>query len=148
MPGRIHLYRRLNNVSPRLARSPQPIVVTGNLFNITCQVKHLGLASLPTVLIPPVVFTGLLVSLWVYKCIMLIVFQNKIIYMPFVPPFSKSEKIEDYARTCQPVQWQEHQIHSSDNTRLSLAIGSIKTDQNSKANHAGNKKVIIVYFQG
>src|ERR1700744_6107699 len=64
------------------------------------QKRHFGLESLPAILVPPAVFGGLLVTLWAYKCLMMVVFQNKIIYMPSVPPFSRSEKVSDYASQC------------------------------------------------
>ncbi len=38
----------------------------------------------------------------------MIIFQNKIIYMPSIPPFSRSEKASDYAAQCKPVIWKEH----------------------------------------
>src|SRR6266498_2441351 len=58
--------------------------------------RHFSLDVIPTVLLPPIVFSGLLLTLWAYKCFMMVVFQNKIIYMPNVPPFSRNEKVEDY----------------------------------------------------
>ena len=134
---------------PSLAiRHRNPSLAMGSLMNTACHVKRFSLASLPTVLIPPVVFTGLLLSLWTYKCTMMIAFQNKIIYMPFVPPFSRSERIEDYANLCRPVQWQNHQIRSLDGTRLTLAVGHIKTNPNLEINKTCTSRVIIVYFQG
>lgn len=39
----------------------------------------------PSVLYPPVTFLGLAALLWSYKCLVMVIFQNKIIYMPSVP---------------------------------------------------------------
>ncbi len=97
----------------------------------------------PAVLVPPVVFGGLVVTLWFYKCCMMVLFQNKIIYMPSVPPFSRREKIADYVNICRPVVWEEKRIRSIDGTEIALCVGGIKNVEASS-----NKEVIVLYFQG
>lgn len=86
---------------------------------------------------------------------MMVIVQNKIIYMPSVPPFSRSEKLETYARECKPVRWREESIRSIDGTRLSLAVGECSTRDmtvSSGREHpetkAIDKHIVIVYFQG
>ena len=103
------------------------------------------LTSLPTVLVPPIVFTGLLLALWTYKVVMTVVFQEKILYMSYMPPQTRSERIEDYAATCKPVEWQEVRINSLDGTNISLAVGSIPPPPATKA---PTREVVICYFQG
>lgn len=103
--------------------------------------------SVPTILIPPVVFTGLLLTLWAYKCLMTVLFQDKVIYMPYMPPFARSEKIADYATICRPVQWEEKRIRSVDGTKISLCVGSIPQPTVSDTNTV-RKHVVICYFQG
>jgi hypothetical protein len=66
-----------------------------------------GLANIPTVFLPPVVFGGLTIALWTWKCFMMVVFQNKIIYMPGLPPNARRERIEDYKNQCGGIQWRE-----------------------------------------
>jgi uncharacterized protein len=107
------------------------------------QRRNLLLSGLPTAIIPPVVFVGLVITLWTYKCIMMVLFQNKIIYMPSMPPFSRSEKIADYERQCMPVIWERKVIHSLDGTNISLAIGNLPAPSVD-----GKKQVILLYFQG
>lgn len=106
------------------------------------QSRAFTLSSIPAVFIPPVVFCGILVTLWAYKCVMMVIFQNKIIYMPSVPPFSRSEKVEDCAVQCRPVVWKEHDLRAADGTALKLLEGSI--GQSS----ASTKRVIVLYLQG
>ena len=84
---------------------------------------------------------------------MLVVFQNKIIYMPSVPPFSRSEKIEDYAASCRPVVWKQEKIRAADGTKIVLAVGEIsqtKREGDSKREKVREKRrrIVIVYFQG
>ena len=85
---------------------------------------------------------------------MLVVFQNKIIYMPSVPPFSRSEKIEDYAAACRPVTWREERIRSVDGTKLTLAVGEIeeKLEEHDSTTREildrRKRRVVILYFQG
>lgn len=98
------------------------------------------------ILTPPLVFTGLLVSLWTYKCLVMVIFQNKIIYMPSVPPFSRSERIEDYTKQCGGITWKEERIKASDGVDIALAVASvdgIKEEVRKEASH-----IAIVYCQG
>ncbi|KAK5099088.1 hypothetical protein LTR70_001238 [Exophiala xenobiotica] len=74
----------------------------------------------------------------------MIVFQNKIIYMPSMPPFSRSEKVVDYASQCKPVVWVEHGIQSLDGTKLVLLEGAVPWDKAL----APRKHIVVVYFQG
>ncbi|EXJ59944.1 hypothetical protein A1O7_04092 [Cladophialophora yegresii CBS 114405] len=75
---------------------------------------------------------------------MMVIFQNKIIYMPSVPPFSRSERVDDYAAQCRPVEWVERDLAAADGTALKLLEGSIVASADSDvAEH-----VVVVYFQG
>ncbi|KAL9128233.1 MAG: hypothetical protein Q9217_003049 [Psora testacea] len=73
----------------------------------------------------------------------MVIFQNKIIYMPSMPPFSRSETIDDYAQACAPVVWKEKRIMTGDGVEIALAIG---VAENEEAN--GEKEVLVLYFQG
>ena len=84
---------------------------------------------------------------------MMVLFQDKIIYMPGVPPFARSEKIEDYAAQCKPMEWQEKHIKSLDGTDIALCIGRMRQEVHSAKviDHGELKKakeVVICYFQG
>lgn len=103
------------------------------------------ITSLPAVLVPPIVFTGLLLALWTYKVVMTIVFQEKILYMSYMPPQTRSERIEDYAATCRPAEWEEVRTMSLDGTKISLGVGSIPPPP---ASQAPTREVVICYFQG
>ena len=77
----------------------------------------------------------------------MVVFQNKIIYMPYMPPFARRERIEDYRTECGPVKRREERIDSLDGTRISLIVGELP--------HAGPEiedgregKILVLYFQG
>ena len=112
-----------------------------------CNQRHISLQSLPTLLVPPIIFTGLMLSLWFYKSCMMIAFQNKIIYMPFVPLLARSEKLAEYESRCRPVVWHQHYIESSDRTRIALVVGTSPTPPEA-ASQGSRKRVIILYFQG
>lgn len=100
--------------------------------------------SLPTVLIPLVVFLGLLISLWTYKSIMTVISQDKITYMPYMPPYARPEKTADYAVVCKPVEWREERLRSIDGTRISLCVGSVAHQQDV----GSERQTVICYFQG
>lgn len=76
----------------------------------------------------------------------MVIFQNKIIYMPSVPPFSRSERIEDYAKQCGGITWKEERIKAADGVEIALAVASvngIKEEMREEASH-----IAVVYFQG
>lgn len=75
----------------------------------------------------------------------MVLFQNKIIYMPSMPPFSRSEKLTDYVNECKPVTWEEIDIKSLDGTKLKLLKGSMNVHQ---AGAVPSKRIVVVYFQG
>ena len=75
--------------------------------------------------------------------------------MPSLPPFSRSEKIEDYAPECKPVLWREDRIEAADGVEIALAIGSIAVSgiddsaaPDIQADESLSKHVVIIYFQG
>jgi len=76
---------------------------------------------------------------------MMILFQNKIIYMPSIPPFSRSEKTADYARRCLPIMWREEKLRAADGVELSLCIAD-SASHNVPAESGTH--VIVLYFQG
>lgn len=110
------------------------------------QSRSVFTGSIPTVLLPPAAFVGFFVTLWVYKCCMMVLFQNKIIYMPGLPPGARQEKIEDYQKQCGSIGWEEKHIGSLDGTDLALCISASSANERSEI--AGTKHIIILYFQG
>ncbi|KAI4267948.1 MAG: hypothetical protein L6R38_008026 [Xanthoria sp. 2 TBL-2021] len=66
--------------------------------------------------------------------------------MPSVPPFSRSERIEDYTKQCGGITWKEERIKAADGVDIALAVASvdgIKEEMRKEAAH-----VAIVYYQG
>ncbi|KAL4753455.1 Alpha/Beta hydrolase protein [Aspergillus terricola var. indicus] len=117
--------------------------------------KHQSLftwaTSIPTILIPPAIFLGLLLSLWTWKCFWIVLLQDKLLYLSWLPPLSRSEKIEDYAREFRGVQWSETFITSSDGARLAVCEGRLSApvgDRDVKENKKKKVRVVICYFQG
>lgn len=110
-----------------------------------CDGRRLSTSTFSAILLPPTVFLGLVGTLWFYKCLMMVLFQKKIIYMPSIPPFSRREDIETYAAGCHPVEWEERRIKSEDDTELALCVGEIPAS-NFKKSFA--RQLILLYFQG
>jgi uncharacterized protein len=104
-----------------------------------------------TALMPPLIFFGLFITLWSWKCIMLVVFQNTIIYNPFLPPDARRLRIADYARHCGGIRWREETIRSLDRTHLSLCVCEVDSAVPSRATGAARTHrttVYILYLQG
>lgn len=124
------------------------LTIRPNRASPTC-VRRLSASA---VLTPPLVFAGLVLTLWTWKCMMMVIFQNKIIYMPNVPPFARAERMEDYLPTCGPVKWEQRQIKSLDGTKLAICCGSIspssRMDDDRDPSPSTSDEVTIVYFHG
>ncbi|PNS21224.1 hypothetical protein CAC42_1003 [Sphaceloma murrayae] len=104
---------------------------------------------MPAIVVVPVVFVGMTVALWTFKCASLVIFQNKIIYMPSLPPYSRSEKLADYQNDCGSVKWREESIQSADGKNLALAIGQVGVGRSKDdASDEQQAPVVILYFQG
>lgn len=101
-----------------------------------------SLSAIHPLLLAPLVFTGLTLTLWSYKCLMMILFQSRIIYMPGIPLGARKEKISDYTRYCRGIQWHEGRIAVDDGTVLATATA--KLDGSGKA----GRELVVVYFQG
>lgn len=121
--------------------------------------RSLITASIPSVLVPPLIFLGLLLSLWAWKCFWIIVLQDRLLYISWLPPFARSDKITDYEAECKPVRWEEKYIRSSDGTKLAICEGHFPArhhhpkklvDENNvhRNVHSKRKLVVICYFQG
>lgn len=139
-----HIPPSLWRSRPTTAKAPPVSVVQGQTRCI----------HLEPFLWPPVYFTGLLGALWVWKCLMLVVFQNKIIYMPGMPPNARRETIAEYASQCGGIEWEVKRTRASDGTDLALAVASVSTcGEDGKRASPGEKggqagHVYILYFQG
>ncbi|KAI9806470.1 MAG: hypothetical protein M1833_003657 [Piccolia ochrophora] len=135
--------------SPLLHRRPRDVAPGRGSAQGFIAAKALWTDALPAALVPPVVFCGLLGALWFYKCCMMILFQNKIIYMPGVPLFARRERIVDYERQCRPIVWTEERIITDDGKQIALCVSRKETAGEVNAeNPKRARRVVIVYFQG
>lgn len=85
---------------------------------------------------------------------MMVLFQNKIIYMPGLPPTARGEKLSDYTNLVSGIEWQEARTRAADGTDLALAVASVSSPTSAAASEyslsepsvAGH--VYILYLQG
>ncbi|EAU37364.1 predicted protein [Aspergillus terreus NIH2624] len=111
--------------------------------------RTLFTSAIPPILVPPVLFVGLLLGLWTWKCFWIIVMQDKLLYLSWLPPFARSESVQDYAAECKPVQWEEKQIRSLDGTKLAVCEGRMPTPRpRENSPKERRRQVVICYFQG
>jgi hypothetical protein len=78
---------------------------------------------------------------------MMIIFQNKIIYMPGLPPNARRETISDYVAQCSGITWREERIRASDGTEIALCVTTVENKAASTGAPFPIEKLII-YFQG
>lgn len=100
------------------------------------------------ILIPPLMFGGLFVALWTWKCAMMVLCQNMIIYNPFLPPNARSMRIADYAKDCGGIQWREERIRSLDGTEIALCVSDVLPASDPGIVGRTKTPVYILYFQG
>ena len=116
---------------------------------VTCFKRRHALTTrllhIPTAVWPPLIFTGLFVVLWAWKCTMLVLFQNTIIYNPFLPPDARRLTIAEFEKDCAKVAWCEKNIKSRDGTRLSICTADIPPLHQTASQTID---VYILYLQG
>jgi hypothetical protein len=85
----------------------------------------------------------------------MVVFQNKIIYMPGLPPNSRSERIGNWLDQCGGIQWTEERTRAEDGTDLALAVATIPLPHGKRTAAtrpetpaAAAAHVYVLYFQG
>ncbi|KAL2864962.1 alpha/beta hydrolase family protein [Aspergillus lucknowensis] len=104
--------------------------------------------SIPSILVPPAIFIGLLLALWTWKCFWIVVLQDRLLYLSWLPPLSRSENISDYEGEFRGVQWTEKRIRSLDGTKLALCEGRFPSKPSEGSVVQRKKSVVICYFQG
>lgn len=159
-PGSKTLSTRVPRQHSRVVHRPiHTNLITRKNFNIAHQrcplrrqtrIRGIATAAIPSILVPPLIFVGLLLSLWLWKCFWIVVMQDKLLYLSWLPPLTRSEKIADYASECGPVLWTERQIRSLDGTKLALCEGQMPVRREAQLDGPTRpkKRVVICYFQG
>ncbi|KAG0158097.1 hypothetical protein PDIDSM_5610 [Penicillium digitatum] len=128
------------------------------------QSRSLITAVVPSFAVPPLMFIGLLLGLWTWKCFWIVILQNKLLYLSWLPPFTRSEGISDYEAECRSVLWEEKQIRSLDGTKLAVCEGHIPVPRKDYESFSNSgtlpnsdqgksipkriKSVVLCYFQG
>ena len=101
--------------------------------------------SLHTALWPPLVFANILLALWAYKvrfvfsdnrrmrlnfgwaqCMMLIILQNKLIYLPYIPSGARQETIEQYRPQLLGLDWTTTEVRTRDSKKLLACVAEIR----------------------
>ncbi|KAI6089804.1 alpha/beta-hydrolase [Hypoxylon rubiginosum] len=138
------------STTPRISNAD-----SSNRNTLACSRRY----HLEGLVLAPVVFSGLFVALWTWKCLMLVTFQNKIIYMPGLPPNARWEKIQDYISRCGGLQWREERARAADGTDLALCVTDVDlgpgvtstpTSTSTSASSPGRPDTAfyVLYFQG
>lgn len=150
----------LRTSAPYLARS---LVTRHQPPRLTCRglIKHNRFDStskrsifngVSPFLLAPGLFIGLVLAHWFHKCLLMVLFQNKIIYMPSLPPGSRREVLNNYTKTWGPVTWREQHIKSLDGTDVALCIGELRSeganDPPSAMKNSKREQAVLLYFQG
>ncbi|GAA5937979.1 hypothetical protein JCM3775_002413 [Rhodotorula graminis] len=123
-----------------------------------------GDASGPPWLFLAEVLVGLPAALWAYKCLMLVVFQRRIIYLPSVPPGTRDESLDDGERTSARdaslggLAWRQVSVRSDEPTRWlrrPVELRGVEMSWNEGAGSvtaatatARRQKIVVVYLQG
>ncbi|THH06662.1 hypothetical protein EW145_g3935 [Phellinidium pouzarii] len=86
------------------------------------------------------VLIGLPLALWTYKCLVMVALQRKIIYMGYIPPGTRSEKLEGITLRSGDLSYEEIQISSANGVKLSALIMGGK--------NLTRPDCVMVYLQG
>lgn len=127
------------------SRRPRSRTSYGLLSLQVCHRRHI---HIPNFFLPPVIFTGLLFALYVWKSFIMVSLQNKIIYAPYLPPTARFEKISDWHSKLFGIEWKEIHMRSIDGTDLALAVASVSSGVDERPEQETSHHVYILYLQG
>lgn len=120
--------------------------ISYGLLNVgVCHTRHI---HIPGYLLPPVIFTGLLFALYVWKSFIMVSLQNKIIYAPYLPPTARFEQIADWRSKLFGIEWKEIHTRSIDGTDLALAVATVSSEVDNPIGQGVSRHVYILYLQG
>lgn len=120
--------------------------ISYGLLNVgVCHKKQI---HIPSYLFPPVMFTGLLFALYIWKSFIMVSLQNKIIYAPYLPPTARFEQIADWQSKLFGIEWKEIHMRSIDGTDLALAVASVSSEVDESIGQDISHHVYILYLQG
>ncbi|KAI7883044.1 alpha/beta-hydrolase [Lichtheimia hyalospora FSU 10163] len=95
--------------------------------------------SLSTLATAGLIVTGVPAGLYLYKCMMLVLFQNKLIYLGYIPPGSRHERLT-LDKTLSGLDVKEETVWTSDRKQLrGLTV---------KKQHGDDRGPILIYLQG
>ena len=86
---------------------------------------------------------------------MMIIFQNKLIYLPYIPYGARNETIQDYTPQLLGLDWTSTEVRTRDGKKLSTCVAEIRlallqavTLLTLFRKKRDAPEVIVVYFQG
>jgi len=87
---------------------------------------------------------------------MLIILQNKLIYLPYIPPGARQETIEDYKPQVLGLDWATTEVRTRDSKKLVACVAEIRFQAPCVPQHKLTpcrrpirvSEVVLVYFQG
>ncbi|KAF5354874.1 hypothetical protein D9756_005304 [Leucocoprinus leucothites] len=101
------------------------------------------LPHVPSVLTIASITLGLPLALWTYKCMMMVLFQRRIIYMGYAPLGARNQYLDDLPRSAlEGIQCREINLQGRDGANLSGIL--VHRDDTTEE----NIEVVLVYFQG
>lgn len=89
----------------------------------------------------PLIFGGLFIALWSWKSLSLILFQNKIIYMPYL---GRGEQVKDYKTP--GVAWHTTHLRTADGPTLTLCHSTLPCEKRVMGSRT--RRITIIYLQG
>lgn len=134
----------------RLATRASGYVLSDSRLDVCSPTRqlHTIISYIPNILVPPVVFTGLVLALYTWKSFVMVSLQNKIIYNPYLPPTARHDKISDWNKYLFGIEWREIHLRSIDRTDLALAVASVSSSSKGSETAEVAHHVYILYCQG
>ncbi|VDC01371.1 unnamed protein product [Peniophora sp. CBMAI 1063] len=130
LPGRhssLELHRRHHTRTPSRTRQLSTLTGEGSITATTAL----------TVLV------GLPISLWAYKCLMMYIFQRKIIYMGYIPMGARTETLKDV-----PIPSNVHAERIAVSGERKASLSGVLVWHKSRGEALPKPTTVMVYFQG
>ncbi|KAH9936510.1 Alpha/Beta hydrolase protein [Fomitopsis serialis] len=98
----------------------------------------------PSVWLAIAAFFGLPAALWAYKCLMMVVFQRKIIYMGYVPPGARTEELGVETPVPKGLKCEEIRIQSD----KGVTLYGIDVQKDVEQPSPDSRRIVVIYLQG
>ncbi|EMD00434.1 hypothetical protein BAUCODRAFT_61174 [Baudoinia panamericana UAMH 10762] len=119
---------------PRLERR-------GKVATTVAPRRHIVTTMTAAYVMQPMFYVSILLGAWTLKCGLMVIFQDRLFYLSWLPPAAWRDTVDDVATQCRPVEWETTRIQAADGVHLAVCVGRMPQGLSS-AKHVSSPQAI------